>query len=60
MTTPANIERVQSLQVPEDADDEVRELTDALLRYSNAWRISSSASGSSRATPATSCAARSR
>ena len=31
---PANIERVQSLQVPEDADEEVRELTDALLRYS--------------------------
>jgi signal transduction histidine kinase len=31
---PANIERVQSLEVPEDADDEVRELTDALLRYS--------------------------
>jgi signal transduction histidine kinase len=29
-----NIERMQSLQVPEDADDEVRELTDALLRYS--------------------------
>ena len=25
---------MQSLQVPEDADDEVRELTDALLRYS--------------------------
>jgi signal transduction histidine kinase len=31
---PANIERVQALQVPEDADEEVRELTDALLRYS--------------------------
>ena len=31
---PANIERVQALEVPEDADDEVRELTDALLRYS--------------------------
>jgi len=31
---PANIERVQSLQLPEDADEEVRELTDALLRYS--------------------------
>src|SRR5690349_11657936 len=31
---PANIERVQSLQVPEDADEEGRELTDALLRYS--------------------------
>src|SRR5688572_24704425 len=29
-----DIERMQSLQVPEDADDEVRELTDALLRYS--------------------------
>jgi signal transduction histidine kinase len=31
---PANIEGVQSLQVPQDADDEVRELTGALLRYS--------------------------
>jgi signal transduction histidine kinase len=31
---PSNIERVQSLQVPEDADEEVRELTEALLRYS--------------------------
>ncbi len=31
---PANIERVQALEVPDDADDEVRELTDALLRYS--------------------------
>jgi signal transduction histidine kinase len=31
---PSNIEGVQSLQVPEDADDEVRELTEALLRYS--------------------------
>jgi signal transduction histidine kinase len=31
---PANIEGVQSLQVPRDADDEVRELTEALLRYS--------------------------
>jgi signal transduction histidine kinase len=31
---PANIERVQTLQVPEDADEEVRELTEALLRYS--------------------------
>jgi signal transduction histidine kinase len=31
---PSNIEGVQSLQVPEDADDEVRELTGALLRYS--------------------------
>jgi signal transduction histidine kinase len=31
---PANIEHVQSLEVPEDADEEVRELTDALLRYS--------------------------
>jgi signal transduction histidine kinase len=31
---PANIERVQSLQVPADADEEVRELTEALLRYS--------------------------
>jgi signal transduction histidine kinase len=31
---PSNIVDVQSLQVPEDADDEVRELTDALLRYS--------------------------
>lgn len=30
----ANIGLVQSLQVPEDADEEVRELTDALLRYS--------------------------
>jgi signal transduction histidine kinase len=32
--SPSNIERMQSLQVPEDADDEVRELTEALLRYS--------------------------
>ena len=32
--SPANIGLVQSLQVPEDADEEVRELTDALLRYS--------------------------
>jgi signal transduction histidine kinase len=32
--SPASIERVQTLQVPEDADEEVRELTDALLRYS--------------------------
>ena len=31
---PTSIERVQALQVPEDADEEVRELTDALLRYS--------------------------
>lgn len=31
---PTSVERVQSLQVPADADDEVRELTDALLRYS--------------------------
>ena len=31
---PANIEGVQFLQVPQDADDEVRELTEALLRYS--------------------------
>lgn len=31
---PANIERLQSLEVPADADDEVRELTGALLRYS--------------------------
>src|SRR5688572_29990609 len=31
---PTDMERVQSLQVPEDADEEVRELTDALLRYS--------------------------
>jgi signal transduction histidine kinase len=30
----ANTESVQTLQVPEDADEEVRELTDALLRYS--------------------------
>lgn len=29
-----NTESVQALQVPEDADEEVRELTDALLRYS--------------------------
>lgn len=29
-----NIERLQSLEVPADADDEVRELTGALLRYS--------------------------
>jgi signal transduction histidine kinase len=32
--SPANIELVQSLQVPADADEEVRELTEALLRYS--------------------------
>lgn len=32
--SPPNIERMQSLQVPPDADDEVRELTEALLRYS--------------------------
>jgi signal transduction histidine kinase len=32
--SPLDIERMQSLQVPEDADDEVRELTEALLRYS--------------------------
>jgi len=32
--SPASIELIQSLQVPEDADEEVRELTDALLRYS--------------------------
>lgn len=31
---PTNIERVRTLQVPADADDEVRELTSALLRYS--------------------------
>ena len=31
---PANIERLKSLEVPADADDEVRELTGALLRYS--------------------------
>jgi signal transduction histidine kinase len=31
---PPDIKGVQSLQVPEDADDEVRELTEALLRYS--------------------------
>ena len=31
---PPNIAGVQSLQVPEDADEEVRELTEALLRYS--------------------------
>lgn len=31
---PANIERLQSLEVPVDADEEVRELTGALLRYS--------------------------
>ncbi len=31
---PSNIERVQALEVPPDADDEVRELTDSLLRYS--------------------------
>ena len=31
---PSNIEGVQALQVPADADDEVRELTEALLRYS--------------------------
>ena len=32
--SPGNIGLVQSLQVPEGADEEVRELTDALLRYS--------------------------
>jgi signal transduction histidine kinase len=32
--SPANIELVRTLQVPADADEEVRELTDALLRYS--------------------------
>jgi signal transduction histidine kinase len=32
--SPANIELVKSLQVPGDADEEVRELTEALLRYS--------------------------
>jgi len=31
---PANIERLRSLEVPADADEEVRELTGALLRYS--------------------------
>jgi len=31
---PSNVEGVQALQVPADADDEVRELTEALLRYS--------------------------
>lgn len=31
---PPNSASVQSLQVPEDADEEVRELTEALLRYS--------------------------
>jgi signal transduction histidine kinase len=31
---PSNVQGVQSLQVPADADDEVRELTEALLRYS--------------------------
>jgi signal transduction histidine kinase len=31
---PSNINGLDSLQVPADADDEVRELTDALLRYS--------------------------
>ncbi len=31
---PANLAGLDSLQVPADADDEVRELTDALLRYS--------------------------
>jgi signal transduction histidine kinase len=31
---PPNTEQVQALHVPEDTDDEVRELTDALLRYS--------------------------
>ena len=31
---PSNVAGVQSLQVPADADDEVRELTEALLRYS--------------------------
>jgi signal transduction histidine kinase len=31
---PSNMEGVQLLQVPEDANDEVRELTEALLRYS--------------------------
>ena len=32
--SPTNTEPVQALEVPADADDEVRELTDALLRYS--------------------------
>ena len=31
---PSNVEGLASLQVPEDADEEVRELTEALLRYS--------------------------
>ncbi len=31
---PSNLNGLDSLQVPADADDEVRELTDALLRYS--------------------------
>jgi signal transduction histidine kinase len=31
---PTDTERLGSLQVPPDADDEVRELTEALLRYS--------------------------
>src|SRR5688572_14132087 len=31
---PANVEGLASLQVPADADEEVRELTEALLRYS--------------------------
>jgi signal transduction histidine kinase len=31
---PPNTEQVQELHVPEDTDEEVRELTDALLRYS--------------------------
>lgn len=31
---PPNPQQVDTLEVPEDADEEVRELTDALLRYS--------------------------
>ena len=31
---PSNVEGLASLQVPADADEEVRELTEALLRYS--------------------------
>jgi signal transduction histidine kinase len=31
---PTHVDGLASLQVPEDADDEVRELTEALLRYS--------------------------
>ena len=31
---PSNVNGLDSLQVPADADDEVRELTEALLRYS--------------------------